>query len=356
MRKVFSTFTCAVALCLFVAAPAQAVAIGPDLNAYTANVTYGCEAVPSNWLGTRFYYASNQPSCTYLASSVNIQNVPQAQFPGGVLTAVRVKTGPGTGPMQATILRATRSAAGFQCCYHAVESQIFTPPANTIATVPVRLPMRNDLDPNFGETVDYLAITVLQPGVPIPMQDFGDPGTDIHPNGASGFWPHVKPGDIRVDGNGLTGLQPLIAGEFTTLCSGRAAGARAAARPGERVTVSGARARARVAGGGCIRAVTAANNRARLRSNRARIVLTCNVGFPCNGKLKLQTGDGKGRTLASANVNLASNATGTLNARLTATGRRLMSGKRKRKVWMNATLTALDGSKVLITGRITLQR
>jgi hypothetical protein len=356
MRKVLPAITCAVALCLFVAAPAQAVAIGPDLNAYTANVTYGCEAVPSNWLGTRFYYASNQPSCTYLASSVNIQNVPQAQFPGGVLTAVRVKTGPGTGPMQASILRATRSAAGFQCCYHAAESQVFTPPANTIATVPVRLPMRNDLDPKFGETVDYLAITVLQPGVPIPMQDFGDPGPDIHPNAASGFWPHVKPGDIRVNGNGLTGLQPLIAGEFTTLCAGRAAAARAGARSGAPVTVSGAPARARTAGGGCIRAVTAAGNRARLRRNRVRIALTCNVGFPCNGKLKLQTGNGKGRTLASTNVNLASNATGTLSAKLSKAGRRLMAGKRKRKVWMNATLIALDGSKVLVAGKVTLQR
>lgn len=347
MRKSVLALVIGTAIAGSCAGPAGAVTIGADLNRIP-NATYGCELAPGvDFIGNRALYPTGQSTCTYVATSAGGAEIPQAQFPGGVLTAVRVRVGPVTGPMQATILRATRSAAGFQCCYHAGESAAFTPTPNSVTTVPVRLPMRNDLNPSFGETVDYLGITVLAPGVPIPMQDLGSPN-DFPGQGAIAFFPHQRPGDVRVDGNGLGALVPLVNGEFTPLCT---AGAAAASR-----LSATARRRTRAAATGCRNAVTAAGNRARLRRGRANIALTCNAGISCIGTLRLQTRNRSGATLAKSAVNLAPNATATLKLKLTSAGRRLMAGKSKRKVWMNATLAAADGSQVLVAGRITLKR
>lgn len=338
---------------IFASADASAVTIGTDLSR-APNATYGCEAMPgSDMFGGRFFYPTGAASCTYLAVPAGGAEIPQATVGGGVLTSVSVRVGGTTGPMQATILQATRSSYGFQCCHFAGASGVFTPAANTVTTVPVRLPMRNDLNPSFGETVDYLALTVLAPGVPIPMEDLGGGSAPM----ASGFFPHVSDGQSRVDGAGLGGLVPLIRGEFQPTCAGRAAAAgavfgRAATasfKPAERQNTLRTAA-------DCVTALTAAGNRAKLRAGRARFNATCNVAFGCNGVARLQTKSGSGATLASANVQIGAGQTAALSPRLTAKGRRLMLGKRKRKLWLNATLSDTSGTKYVISSRVTLKR
>ncbi len=93
------------------------------------------------------------------------------------MTQVRVRAAAPTGPVQATIVRATRSGVGFACCFYATASAPFVPAPNAVTAVNVRLPMRSDLNPSFGETVDYLALTVLGLGYPVPAFDGGSPAT-----------------------------------------------------------------------------------------------------------------------------------------------------------------------------------
>ena len=333
-------------------ADASAVTIGTDLNR-TASATYGCEVMPgSDMFGGRFFYPTGAASCTYLAVPAGGAEIPQATFGGGVLTSVSVRAGAATGPMQATILQATRSSYGFQCCHFAGASGVFTPAANTVTTVPVRLPMRNDINPSFGETVDYLALTVLAPGVPIPMEDLGGGSAPM----ASGFFPHVSEGQSRVDGAGLGGLVPLIRGEFQPTCAGRAAAGAAFGRAAAASVKPAETKNTLRAAADCVTALIAAGNRAKLRAGRARFNATCNVAFGCNGVARLQTKPGGGTTLASANVQIGAGQTAALSPRLTAKGRRLMSGKRKRKLWLNSTLSDTSGTKYVISSRVTLKR
>lgn len=326
-----------VAAFTFGVAQAGAIPIGSDLTR-TPNVGYGCETVPgNNAFAQRILLPSGVQNCTYLATTLNLAEAPQGLKPGGILTSVSVRTGPTTGPMQATILRATRSLLGFQCCYYAGASQTFTPNPNTVTRVPVRLPMRNDFDtPNATETVDYLALTVLAPNVPIPMVDLGGGSTP----GAIAFYPFVAPGDVRVDGAGLGGLIPLIAGDFQPTCGAAAASAR----------------RVRSAATKCLAAMTLASNLARLRSGRARLPLRCNSPTACVGSVKLQTKRGKGSTLASARVNIAAAGTRTLKPKLTKKGKRLMKGKRSRKVWLNVVIADGSGATGKISTRVKLRR
>ncbi len=328
----------------FGTAHAGAVTIGADLTR-TPNVGYGCEVTPGTGaFGQRFFLPTGVANCTYLATSADLAESPQGLKPGGILTSVSVRAGPTTGPMQATILRATRSFLGFQCCYYAGASQTFTPAPNTVTRVPVRLPMRNEFDtPNATETVDYLGLSVLAPGVPIPMVDLGG---GMLP-GAIAFHPFVAPEDVRVNGAGLGGLVPLIAGDFQPTCGASAASSRGSSVRGTRVRSSATR---------CLAALTLARNRARLRSNRARLPLRCNSPAACVGKVRLQTRRGRGTTLASARVKIAAAGTRTLKPRLTKRGKRLMARKRSRKLWLNAIVTDGSGAKGRVSTRVTLRR
>ena len=188
-------------LVLVTAVPAQAqLRFGANLNR-PANVAYGCETLPTtDFLGNRFFLPSGFGTCTYMGagSATNLAESPQAPAEG-----VLVKTGPQVGPMRAVILRSTRSTTvGLACCFFAAESQVFVPQPNAITAVPVRLPMRKDFQANFGETIDYLGISVLAQGVPIPGHDEGVPG-DPTRNSSLAWWPHVQPGDTRADGAGI---------------------------------------------------------------------------------------------------------------------------------------------------------
>jgi hypothetical protein len=311
------------------AAGAQTVVIGANLNR-PANAAYGCESLPStDAFGRRLFLPTGAATCTYLGTGAlgNQQEVAQARGPG-IVTRVRVKAGPAVGPMQVTILRATRSGVGFACCFHAGQTAAFTPAANGVTTLNVRLPMRSDLNPDFGETVDYLGITVLAPGVAIPAHEIGNPG-DVSNPGALGFFPHVGPGQERADGAGIGGVVPLLNADFVPLCSARAARAAQA--------------------GGCAPALGLAS--ARVRGRRAVLALECNLAVSCEGRLVLRRRRTGGPALASARVALVAGATGTLRPRLTRAGRRLLRGRRRAAVWATARL--VTGSSAV---RVTLRR
>ena len=309
-----------VAVLLALPTPAGAqVRFGADLNR-PANVGYGCEAFPTtDFAGNRLFLGSGFGTCTYMGvgSAFNFAEVPQAPAEG-VVTRVLVKAGPTVGPMQAVVLRSTRSGAGAACCFFAAQSQVFTPQPNAVTAVPVRLPMRKDLDVQFGETIDYLGLSVLAPGVPIPGHDEGVPG-DISRNGSTAWWPHVQPGDTRADGGGVGAFTPLIAGDLFPVCN---------ATP---IRGFPSTAQRRVP---CIPGVQIVDNLAGAAAARSAGASAKRITY---GRIRFKVASGGRRR-----------ARGTL----TAAGRGLLSGRRRAKVYANARI----GGRTISSRRVTLRR
>jgi hypothetical protein len=327
------------ALLLAFAAPAAGqVRFGANLNR-PANVAYGCEAFPTtDFAGNRFFLGSGFGTCTYMGvgSAVSLAETPKAPAEG-VVTRVLVKAGAQVGPMQAVVLRSTRSGAGAACCFFAASSQVFTPQPNAITAVPVRLPMRKDIDVNFGETIDYLGISVLAPGVPIPGHDEGVPG-DISRNASTAWWPHVQPGDTRADGGGVGAFTPLVAGDLFPVCN---------AAP-----IRGAQARVP-----CIPGVQIVDNLATAAGAGVFINVICNVAAPCNGDIRFQSS--RVRVAAARRVtygrvrfSVGSGDRQRVKGRLTSAGRSLLRGRRRAKVYA----TTRVGGRVVASRRVTLRR
>jgi hypothetical protein len=336
----------AAALVLITAAPAEAqIRFGANLNR-PANVAYGCEAFPTtDFAGNRFFLASGFPTCTYMGglSATSFAESPQAPAEG-VVVRVLVKTGPQVGPMRAVILRATRSTSvGFACCFFAAESQVFTPQPNTTTAVPVRLPMRKDFDVNFGETVDYLGISVLAPGVAIPGHDEGVPG-DISRNSSTAWFPHVQPGDTRADGGGVGAFTPLIAGDMFPVCN-------PAPIRGFPTTAQ--------AGVPCIPGLQIVDSLAVVAGAGVFVNVICNIAAPCNGDIRFQSrrvrvaaAGARRVTYGRIRFRVASGERRRVRGRLTAAGRRLLGGRRRVKAYANTRI----GGRVIASRRVTLRR
>ncbi len=163
------------------------------------------------------------PSCTFFGHDVSgawTSQVPRGQW---VIRTARVRTGPRTGPMVFTVIRATRSqagAGGLICCRVPVESQVFTPAPNSINTVPVNLPVTNTVDVINGEpieTVDYLGISLLTLGSSAPAH--------IPPGGTSATTSFIAPAARQ----GQERLQDGAFGDNILLVNGEADPAGAAA-------------------------------------------------------------------------------------------------------------------------------
>ncbi len=319
-------------------ASAQAQTIGANLNR-TPNVNFDCTTVPPF-----FIPGFGATSCTYLGTSATGRTT-AAPFPGGVATRVRVRTGAPTGPMRVTIARAISGiTTGFTCCFYAGQSQAFTPAANTTTAVNVRLPMVNELNPAVGQTVDYLAITVLNPGTVIPGQLQANISSL---EGSLGFFPQIVPADAvsgRVDGAG-TNLVPLLNADFIPLCG---SGTNRPSRGGEG-------AKAEQSGGVCLGGVTIRNGR--LAGSRARVPLLCNITTQCKGSIKLQrTGGGasaaKSTTVGKSKIKIGAGAEKTLKVKLSKAGRKLAKGKKKIKLKAKAKVTGAPNE----TKKVKLKR
>ncbi len=208
------------ALALALAMPAQSWAVttfGANLSRPADNTTTCFDFFYVNSFGT-----VDSPSCSF--GSQNIQTG-ETGFPPagrGVVTKVRVKAGPSTGPMQIVVEEALRadnpSDPGhptYACCKAVQLSPVFTPNPNTITEVPVNLSVRQDIapDPASGLYVDqHLVLSVLAPNVAIPASTdsaavFG------------GRTPAWSLGQERVDSWGGGGATILFNADWTA-CSG----------------------------------------------------------------------------------------------------------------------------------------
>lgn len=279
-------------------ARAQVITFGADLN---RPVTYrfDCGAGPGvDAFGGQFIYFTNVSTCTWIAAGRNGGQAENSLVPSGVgtVTNVRVKVGPITGPMQVVVLRAIRSALGpvdpmgfdpmgnpvpgpgvnVACCAEVGRSGVFTPAPNAITNVAVNLPVKADIVPNpitLAYDFDLLGLSVLAPGVPVPVHDTGN-YQDITGPASAIYFPAIGPQQERADTFGTVGYQLLMQADWVPVQGG-------------------------VPGGGIVTLVVPV---ATVQQNFLLLSLACNQATPCVGALRIQNQGAAGNAVALASA------------------------------------------------------
>jgi hypothetical protein len=296
---------------------AGAVLFGANLNR-VPDSPYRCPDI-----GAPIY---NFPTCS--SESVNL-TTGESGFPPvgvGVVTQVRVRVGPITGPMQIVVEEALRKDnpgdpghPTYACCKAINASQVFTPAANGVTAVNVNLPVRQDIapDPNTGFYVDdHLALSVLDPNVPIPAD------LDSSQTIGVGIWlPAWQVGEERASSAfGTSGAQILFNAEWN-------------AAPGADQSP-----------------LEFLRRNVVVRNNNAFLPLICNLGIPCVGNVRLQNQAARllrlswvekknpVATYAKKKFEIKAGKKKTIKVPLRARGKRLIRGRSKVKVWANFTL------------------
>jgi hypothetical protein len=208
----------AVAASILVPSTASAVTFGANLGSRAPDNPTAC-----NDPGWFFFFTFD--SCSFGSQNLSTGENGFPPTGRGVITKVRVKVGPTTGPMQIVVEEALRadnpSDPGhptYACCKAVNASHVFTPTPNTTTEQNVSLPIRQDLapDPATGLYVDqHLVLSVLAPNVPIPA--------NLDPNAFFGGWfPAWKVGEERTGIYGGQGAVILFNADWSS-CPGAGA-------------------------------------------------------------------------------------------------------------------------------------
>ncbi len=249
----------------------------------------------------------------------------------GTVTSVKVGVGAHTGPMRVVVMRAlyqntaTPGEPDDACCIPAAESPAFTPTPNSITTVPVHLPVREDPTPPADDLTtiadfDTLTLAVLEPGVPIPLYYTG---TLSEP--ADFIWNTDTPSTVT------PGYSTDSGGFFVAMEAQWTAG-------GGPAPLEFGTAPDPVQGG------------------KAQIPLECAATAACDGILQLENGRARGaqllasrdgaRTAAAKLVSygrrsftIAAGKRARLAIRLSRIGKQLVARHRTTTLWANVTLT-----------------
>jgi len=307
------------------------------------------------------------PSCMYFSGAPGPSSYAPAS---GTITAVHVRVGAATGPMQAVVMRSIyQNKAGdpghpyFACCFVERYGPIFTPQANTVTTVAASLPVTEEPTPaadDFTTTAagDFLALSVLAPNVPIPAFGDGQSGySGYYPAPAEGTTPAPSPNPLTAATDGF-GAQVLISADLETGSGGGGppAGAGGGQAPGP--------ARAPAA----LPTVTLPKLTIPVKNGTATVPIQCLV-VDCRGVLNLQNAQPasaassasrkqakKPKLLIYGTVgfSLKAGTTGKVKVKLNAAGHKLVEAHRRVKVWANIRFTA--GAGKAKSTRVTLKR
>ena len=342
------------ALALLIFSPtAGAATFGADLNNPVTNtVTCGQGAPPL------FFTDIGSPSCLWFSGA------PGAVFyapDNGTITTVRVKVGATTGPMQIVVMRSIyQNKAGdpghpyFACCFVQEYGPTFTPTANAITSVATNLPMVEQPTPGPDDFTtnaagDFLALSVLDPNVPIPM--FID-----NSSGASGFYPAPTAGTFPAPSP--TPLFPstdLPAGQMS-MSADLQTGAPTPCptpTPGPLPTPTPL----------LIPQLKLPKLTIPVNGGTATVPIQCLV-VNCNGNIVLQNAKRAGLASVSrksktvsygtAKFSLKAGSTGKVKIKLNAAGKKLLKAHKKVKVWANLSFTSGGGAAKSV--HITLKR
>jgi hypothetical protein len=331
-------------------AAASAATFGADLN-QPANNTATCG---EGFAPFKLHYAS----CTWNSGGPG----PTFYAPApGTVTAVRVKVGAVTGPMQVIVVRSLyQNKAGdpghpyFACCFIERYGPVFTPQSNTITTVAVNLPMIEEATPPPDDTTtnaagDQLALSVLADNVPVPA--FVDKASGIaafYPAPTEATNPAPTPNPLTP--TTLFGGQVLMNADLDTGGAAPAGGA------------------APVPAVSRLPAVTLPKLTIPVRGNAATVPIQCLV-LNCSGLLNLQSAQLAGAAQAAAkkkakkpkvlsygtaSFSIKAGTTGKVKVKLNAAGRRLVKAHKKSKVWANVRFSSGGGRPT--STRLTLKR
>ncbi len=328
---------------------AGAVPFGTDLS-LPPNTNIDCTVLPLPPPGFQPGFTvvpSGAGTCTWMAagSALNPQANTFVAPVAGTVTAVSVRIGQVTGPMQVVVLRSVRDFFSTQppiCCTEVARSQVFTPAPNGVTTVATALPVRKDVVPDpINRTVvfDTLALSVLAPGVPVPLFDTGshDPANLAIPS-AVAFFPAIAPNTERFgfSGAGVGGFQVLMAADVTPSATTNPA-------PQGNVTAP----------------VALVGRRLAVNNGAVRLPIRCSLlTGACTGTVRLANGAQAAATIAAVKtygkgkVRIPAGKQARVKVKLTKAGRKLLRRKRTAKVWVNAVI---GGTKVR-SKRYTLKR
>ncbi len=351
---------------------AGAVTFGANLNNAPNNPTTCGEGV--------FPYFSapmGSPSCLYFSGAPG----PSSYAPqSGTVTAVHVRVGAVTGPMQVVIMRSLfQNNAGepghpfFACCFVERYGPIFTPQANTVTTVQTNLAMTEEPTPppdDFSTNAagDFLALSVLASNVPIPAfidQQSGYSGFYPAPTEATFAAPSPNPLFAATDG---FGAQIMLSADLEG--GGGGGGAPAGAGGG-----GGGGGGAPAGGGGgvppgpLLPTIGLPKLTIPVNGNTATVPLQCLV-VDCTGTLTLQnarlaglasvavtakTKKPKVLSYGTAHFSIKAGKTAKIKVSLNGTGRKLLSkGHRSAKVWANVRFSS--GAAAAKSIKVTLKR
>jgi hypothetical protein len=201
LKLVFSLLAVA-ALVSFASSAIAARTFGSNLSR-PANNALDCTVNPNAIYGIGT--SSGATSCTWTQFGTAYGGRGESfQVPvgKGVITKVRIKVGPTTGRMRLALMQAY-SGAITGCCTTIATSRVFKPRRNRITTIRLRLKTKTSPYPHNGIYVyDYLGLSVLEPGVPMPAQNTGENSTS-NPNTEVGLgcYPAQRRGDQCVPGS-----------------------------------------------------------------------------------------------------------------------------------------------------------
>lgn len=191
--------------------------------------------------GPAFIFGPFGGSCTW--SSVVVGSAAESlTAPGtGTVTAVRVKTGATTGPMQIDVVRFLFRQTGntgspeLACCFVEAYGPVFTPAANAITTVPTSLPVVVEPTPPPEDThtvaaTDQLTLSSLDPAVQVPLFATNNGGNDLsvlsyawYPAPTEATVPAPSPNPIGGFAD-LSGFKVLMNADFTPAGGGGGGG------------------------------------------------------------------------------------------------------------------------------------
>lgn len=359
----FAVAACVLALLAGAPASAGAVTFGADLsNAPNATLTCG-QGVPP-----LFITGVGSPSCLWFSAS------PTPYAPAsGTVTAVHVRVGAVTGPMQVVVMRSLyQNKAGdpghpyFACCFVERYGPVFTPDANTTTTVATSLPMTEEPTPGPEDFTtnaagDFLALSVLAPNVPIPVfVENNNADSGFYPAPTEQSFPAPSPNPLfpstNLVGNG-TG-QVLLSADFEAGGGGAPGGG--APAPGGGAPPAPAAKPAPVA----IPSIALPKLTIPVRNNTATVPIQCLV-LDCTGVLNLQSAQPAGAAgkkakkpkvvgYGTASFSLKAGASGKVKVKLNTAGRKLMKAHKQAKVWANVRFTS--GAGKAKSTRVTLKR
>lgn len=293
------------------------------------------------------------PSCT--VNSTNFATG-ESSFPPigeGVVSAVRVRVGPFTGPMRIVVEQALRQDNPFEagkpnyaCCTVIAMSPVFTPAPNAVTTIPVSFRVRQDISPDEnGIYVDqHLGLSVLAPNVPIPAS--------IDNSGANSmgvFYPAWQSVGEEKVGPAASLVNPVV------LMNADWDPVGAAAPPAPVAPIA-------------VPALSIPNRQALVRNARARLALACGLDTACAGRVLLQSRRANAAralvasssarakaartvTYGSARFRIGPGKRSVLKVKLNRKGKRLMRKQGKPKVWVNVSMKG----QTITPRRITLK-